>query len=575
MCGIVGYHGEEEAADHVFEGLKKLEYRGYDSAGIATVGNPSIKVEKGTGTVDEALSETPDGTTGIGHTRWATHGGISETNAHPHTDCEGRIAIVHNGVIDNHRELREELSGHSFRSDTDTEVIPHLLEEALQQHGSKREAVEHVMRRIKGAYAVVAAFDTGEMVAFRQNSPLVLGIGEDETFVASDVTPFLEHTDRAVFLEEGDLAVIDRDGHRVYQEGEEVEREVEEIDWDAQQATKAGHDHFMEKEIKEQPKTVKRAVFQDRSELEQAKEMIEKADNVYMTACGTAGIAASLGAKYLRDAGLHPEVELSHEMEYRKDEIGEDDLVIAVSQSGETADLLSVLRDVEADVLAVVNVVGSTLARNASHTLFVNAGPELGVASTKAFTGQVAVLKMLKYALEDRIEEGRESLLQTSDRAKQVMEDNEETVEEISEYLAEKEDAYFIGRNRGHDLAREAALKLKELSYIHAEAFPGGEFKHGTLALVEDGTPVISFLKDDGYEDILTNTAEAQGRGADIISVGTDDPLGSEFFIEVPEDENRELLEVIPFQLIAYLTAVEKGNNPDKPRNLAKSITVK
>ncbi len=576
MCGIIGYSGDEEAAEKVVEGLKKLEYRGYDSAGIATAGNPSVKVEKDVGTIDEDLSQNLDGTTGIGHTRWATHGEVNEMNAHPHLDCEGRIAVVHNGIINNHRELKEELDNHEFKSDTDTEVIPHLMEEKLEEEGkSLEDAAEDVMDMLEGSYAVVATLDTGEIVAFRQNSPLVLGIQDNHLFIASDVTPFLEYTDQGIFLENGDIAVIDGD-YNIYNDGEPVEREVKEIKWDAQEASKTGHDHFMQKEILEQPNTIKRSVFQDRSELEEAVEMIEDAENVYLTACGTAGIAASLGAKYLREAGHCPEAELSHEMEYRTDEIGKDDLVIAVSQSGETADLLSVLRDVDADVLGIVNVVGSTLAREADHTLFVNAGPEIGVASTKAFTAQVSVLKLLKYALEGEIEEGRTSLLETADKVEEVIEKNRETVEEVSEYFTGKDDVYFIGRNKGYELAREAALKLKELSYIHAEAFPGGEFKHGTLALVEDGTPVMSFLKSEGYEDILTNTAEAKGRGADIIAVGNEAPEdGVEYFIEIPEDDNPEILEVVPFQMLAYKTAVKLGNNPDKPRNLAKSITVK
>lgn len=575
MCGIVGYFGDENAVEKIFKGLKKLEYRGYDSAGIATIGNPSIKVDKGTGTIDEALDTQLDGSSGIGHTRWATHGTVNDQNAHPHIDCKKSIAVVHNGIIDNHRELRQELEDHEFRSNTDTEVIPHLLEQELEKSKTVRQAAESVMEKLEGSYAVAAAFETGEVVAFRQNSPLVLGVSEGELFVASDVTPFLEHTDKGIFLKDGDLVVIDGD-YSIYNSGKVVERGVEQIDWDAHQASKSGYQHFMEKEIKEQPTTVKRSAFQDRSELEEAVEMIEQAENIYMTACGTAGIAASLGAKYLRDAGHHPEVELAHEMEYRSDEIDKDDLVVAVSQSGETADLLSALKDVEADVLAVVNVVGSTLARNADHTLFVNAGPEIGVASTKAFTAQVSVLKLLKYALEGRIEEGRDSLLKTAERVGQVIKENEDTIEDISDYFTEKDDIYFIGRNKGYEMAREASLKLKELSYIHAEAFPGGEFKHGTLALVEEGTPVVSFLKEEGYEDILSNTAEAKGRGADIIAVGNEEPPeGVEFFIEIPRDDNPEILEIVPFQLIAYLTAVKLGNNPDKPRNLAKSITVK
>lgn len=575
MCGIVGCRSEEDVFDEIFKGLKKLEYRGYDSAGIATVGNPSIKTDKGVGTIEEALDNELDGQTGIGHTRWATHGSVNTENAHPHLDCNGEIAVVHNGIIDNHRELKKELEGHDFDSETDTEVIPHLLEQELEEGCSPREAAENVMERLEGSFAVVAAFSSGDLIAMKQSSPLVIGVAEETTFIASDVTPFLEYTGKAVFLEDGDIAVIE-DGYQIYNSGYVVDREVREIDWDAQEASKNGYDHFMQKEIHEQPTTVKRAVYQDRSDLEKAAEMIEDAENIYFTACGTAGIAASLGAKYLRSAGKHPEIELSHELEYRTDEIGEDDLVIAVSQSGETADLLSVLEQVEADVLAVVNVVGSTLARKSEHTLYVNAGPEIGVASTKAFTAQLAVLKLLKYSLEDRIEEGRNSLLETAEKIDQVIEDNWQKIDELSDYLTEKDDIYFIGRNRGHELAEEAALKLKELSYIHAEAFAGGEFKHGTLALVEDGTPVVSFVKQEGYEDILSNTAEAKGRGADIVLAGSNLPEeGFDHSIEIPEDDNSEILDIIPFQMLAYRTALRRGNNPDRPRNLAKSITVK
>jgi glucosamine--fructose-6-phosphate aminotransferase (isomerizing) len=403
----------------------------------------------------------------------------------------------------------------------------------------------------------------------------VLGLGEESFYIASDVTPFLEHTQEAVFLEDGDFLLIDDGRYEIYNSGEKVEREVQEIEWDAEQASKEGYDHFMEKEIKEQPKTVKRAAYQDRSDLEEAVDMIEEAENIYLTGCGTASFAASLGAKYLREAGYEAEMEQSHELEYRSDEVGEDDLVIAVSQSGETADLLSFLDEVEADTLAVVNVVGSTLARQADHTLYVNAGPEIGVASTKAFTAQLAVLKLVAGASEGDIEEHRESILDTAEKIEDVLDANRETVEEMSDYFADKEHVYFIGRNKGYEMAREANLKLKELSYIHAEAFPGGEFKHGTLALVEDGTPVVTFLKDQGYEAAYSNMMEAHSRGADIISVGAEEVEESEFHIQIPEDENQEILEIIPFQLLAYRTSVKKGNNPDKPRNLAKSVTVK
>ncbi|MFB6158607.1 MAG: glutamine--fructose-6-phosphate transaminase (isomerizing) [Candidatus Nanohalobium sp.] len=576
MCGIVGYKGEGDASEIVFKGLKKLEYRGYDSAGIATARESSVQVEKGEGTIDEVSPEPRESQAGIGHTRWATHGGVNDTNAHPHTDCSEDIAVVHNGIINNYEELRQELErkDHSFKSETDTEVIPHLMEEAVDDEKTLEAAAQRVADRLQGSYAVVAAFSTGDIVAFKNESPLVIGVGEEENFLASDVTPFLEHTDEAIFLEDGETAVLNGE-LKIFHEGKQVDKKPEKIDWDAEQASKEGHNHFMEKEIKEQSQTVKRAAFQDRSDMVKAVKMVEEAENVYLTGCGTASFASSLGAKYLRDTGIKTISEQAHELEYRADEIGEEDLVIAVSQSGETADLLSMLKKVDAPVLAVVNVVGSTLARKSDHKIFVNAGPEIGVASTKAFTAQVTALKLLKYTLQHRLEKGRKTLVETADKIEKVLEEQEETLEEISDYLLEKDHVFTIGRNKGHEMAKESALKLKELSYIHVEAFPGGEFKHGNLALVEDGVPVISFLKEESFDEILSNTLEAHSRGADIIGVGTEELENFKHFIRIPDDPNQEILEVIPFQMIAYRTSIKKGNNPDKPRNLAKSVTVK
>lgn len=572
MCGIVGVKSED-APEKVFNGLKRLEYRGYDSAGIAVQGNPSVKVEKGVGTVDEVTNGKGKSNTSIGHTRWATHGGVTDENAHPHTDCNEEIAVVHNGIINNYEDLREELKekGHEFRSETDTEVIPHLIEEYIDL--GVRQACEKTMERLDGSYAVGIVFKSGEMVAFRQDSPLVIGVENNSYYLASDVTAFLEYASDAIFMEDGDIALID-ENLEIYNSGEKVERELNHIEWDAEQASKAGYDHFMEKEINEQGQTIKRAAFQDRTDMEETVEMLDEADDIYLTGCGTASYAAMMGGKYLRDAGYEVEIEQSHELEYRTDEIGEDDLVIAVSQSGETADLLSVLKKTDASVLSVVNVVESTLARKASHSLFVNAGPEIGVASTKAFTAQLTVLKLLSYTANERLDEGRKSLLNTADKVENVMETNADTIENISQYMQEKDDLYFIGRNLGKELALEAALKLKELSYIHAEGFAGGEFKHGTLALIEDGVPVVSFMDHENTE-ILSNAVEARSRGADIIGVGSDPIDETEFFIDVEEDDNREILEIIPFQAIAYRTSVLKGHNPDKPRNLAKSVTVK
>ncbi len=572
MCGIIGYKGGKNANKKIAEGLKKLEYRGYDSAGTAILTNPSIKVEKVEGSVDN-LSHDHKGEAGIGHTRWATHGGVNKTNAHPHTDTKNEIAVVHNGIIENYTELRQELGEQKFKSETDTEVIPHLLKKKLSNL-SLKEALEETISELKGSYAVTALLETGEMIAFRKDSPLVIGIQEDSYFVASDIMPFLEHTDNAIFLEDGDYAIIREDELEIFNSGRPVNREIETVDWNADQASKNGFNHFMEKEIHEQPETVKRAVFQDRSDIEAASKMVKSAEKVYLTGCGTASYAAMLGAKYLRSKGIEAYVEQSHEFEYMADHVTDEDLVIAVSQSGETADLLSALKKVDSPILSVTNVVGSTLSRNSDQTLYINAGPEIGVASTKAFTAQITVLKLLSHASAGRLRKGRSSLLKTAEKLEKVIKDNRKEIEEISDYLMEKDHCFFIGRNKGRELAAESALKLKELSYIHAEAFPGGEFKHGTLSLIEDGVPVFAFLLDDETNS-LSNAIEAYSRGADLIGTGVERHPGFKYFIEIPEDENREILEVVPFQILAYETALKKGNNPDKPRNLAKSVTVK
>jgi len=574
MCGIVGYRGDKKASRIVYKGLKKLEYRGYDSAGIATVNN-QVHISKGKGTIDEVSTKEKPGETSIGHTRWATHGGVNDTNAHPHTSTENNIAVVHNGIINNYEELKEKLGEHLFESETDTEVIPKLVEEELRYTEDTLEAVRNAVERLEGSYAVALVTEDDELFAFKQGSPLVIGRGEEEHFIASDVTPFLEHTEEAVFLEDGDIARIEKDGFEIHNNGEKVDREIKKIDWDAKQTSKKEYNHYMKKEILEQPKTVKRAAFQDRSDMEEARKMVEEADKVYLTAAGTSSFAADLAAKYLRDCGIDAAAEQAHEMEYRTDEVGEDDLVIAISQSGETADLLAVTNRIEAPILSVLNVKGSTLDRDSDHTLLINAGPEIGVASTKAFTGQVAVLKLLKYTLEERLREGRNSLVGTADCIEQVLKENEETITELSEFLKQKEHVYFIGRYTSYDLAKEADLKLKELSYIHSESFPGGEFKHGNISLVEDETPVVSFIGNTGREDIISNTKEAESRGANVTTVGCEEHGFSDFHIQIPEDENSELLKVVPFQLLAYRTSLKLDHNPDKPRNLAKSVTVK
>lgn len=572
MCGIIGYDGSREAHKILKTGLKRLEYRGYDSAGIAS-SNGKINIQKGVGTVDESVEEKLSGTKGVGHTRWATHGGVTDENAHPHTDCKEEIAVVHNGIIENFQELKKRLGGHNFKSETDTEVIPHLIEEELEKGKNLLEACENTKQKLKGSYAVVVLHESG-MIAMKQDSPLVVAEKDGSVFVASDVTPLLNETEEFIFLENGDTADL-REGVKIYNSDKEVHREKKKIDWDYKEASKKGYNHFMEKEIYEQSRTVKKAAFQDKKDLEEVLDLLEDARNIWTTGCGTAGIAASIGANYLREAGFDTRTELSHQLEYRKEEFTENDVVIAVSQSGETADLLSFLDKIDAKTVAVVNVVGSALDRQSEKSLYVNAGPEIGVASTKAFTGQITVMKLLKHLKEGNLSKGRNSLINTAENIENVIEENYETVENIAEYLSEKQNAFFIGRGPGFDLMREGSLKLKELSYIHSEAFPGGEFKHGTLALVEEGKPLFGLIRESERDEMMSNIIEAKSRGADIFAISSQKESSFQETLLIPNDENREILEAVPLQLLAYKTSLRKDNNPDRPRNLAKSVTVK
>ena len=580
MCGIIGYKGHRKAPEIVYTGLQKLEYRGYDSAGTAHITpQNTVKIDKAEGQVNKLQKTQTKSNTGIGHTRWATHGGVNKTNAHPHTCHKKEVAVVHNGIIKNHKQLKQKIPEKHYQSDTDTEVIPHLIQKQLQKGRKFLEACKKVEKQLKGSYAVVATHKTGEIVAFKNDSPLVLGIGQNETFLASDTTPFIKHTEKAKFLKNRDIVHIPENGkHKIHnlKQEEEVERETQKVEWSSEEITKEDHKHYMKKEILEQPTTVKRAAFQDKSDIEKTKKLLKQAEKIYLTGCGTSSFAADLGAKYLREELEKPVIPVqSHELEHRNTKPNKEDAVIALSQSGETADLLAALEPLNSTTVSITNVKGSTLVRNSEHTLYINAGPEIGVASTKALTGQLAVLKLIQYGLKDQLKEGRKSITQTAEKIEKVLEDNEETIESLSETFAKKENIYFIGRNKGYDVAKEADLKLKELTYIHSESFPGGEFKHGNISLVEEGTQIVSFLKKTGYEEITSNTLEAQSRGAEVTAVTQARHPEFKNNIVIPEDENSEILEIIPFQLIAYKTSLKKGNDPDKPRNLAKSVTVK
>ena len=601
MCGIIGYIGDGRASQIIVKGLKRLEYRGYDSAGIVTEDGGRLYIKKGAGRIDELAEklgflEMP-GKRGIGHTRWATHGVPNDINAHPQRDCTGRIALVHNGIIENHRELREELlkRGHRFNSDTDTEVIAHLIEEELKSWGTFEEAMRRALLRLKGSFAlgIIYTDEPDRLYFVRNESPLVLGIGEGENFGASDVPAFLEYTNRVVFLDDREYAVVGKDFWVVknLDSGEIVEKPVQEIEWSLEMAEKAGYPHFMLKEIYEQPRAIRDALHGNAGIIRSIAEEVAKYEKIFIIAMGTS-YHAGLVAKYLfqRLARKVPIVEDASEFRYEfEDLVDEDTLVIAITQSGETADTLAAMKLAKrkgAKVLAIVNVVGSMATRIADLTLYTHAGPEIGVAATKTYTTQLTVLTMLAIELARVLgtvgEEYLERLERELNAVPELVEDvlkHDESLRELAESLKEKRDFFYIGRGISVPTALEGALKLKEISYIHAEGLSAGELKHGPLALLEDGVPVVAIAPGGKtFDKMVSNIEESRARGAYIISIGDRDELEriSDVFIKMPEMDEllTPIVYVVPLQILAYHLAVLRGNDPDKPRNLAKSVTV-
>ena len=601
MCGIIGYIGERPACEIIVKGLKRLEYRGYDSAGIVTGDEHGLHIKKGAGRIDELverlnLLEMP-GKRGIGHTRWATHGIPNDINAHPHTDCTGKIALVHNGIIENHEPLRRELleKGHRFKSDTDSEVIAHLIEEELKNAEEFETALRKALLQLKGSFAlgVIYAGEPDRLYFVRKESPLVLGIGDGENFAASDVPAFLEYTNRVVFLDDGEYAVITKDSWEVkdLKTGQVVEKSIQTIDWSLEMAEKSGYPHFMLKEIYEQPKAIRDAIHGNSEIIKEVAREIAKYEKIYFVAMGTSYHAALVG-KYLfqRLAKRVPVVEEASEFRYEfEDLIDENTLIIAITQSGETADTLAAMKLAKkkgAKVLAIVNVVGSMATRIADLTLYTHAGPEIGVAATKTYTTQLVVLTLLTIELAKMLQSEEEEFLNRLERelmeipevVSKVLELNG-AIEELAETLKESRDVFYIGRGISVPTALEGALKLKEISYIHAEGLSAGELKHGPLALLEEGVPVIAVAPPGKTLDkLIGNIEEAKARGARTIAVGSSEELKrvADTVIAIPPVN--ELLSsipyVVPLQLMAYHLAVLRGNDPDKPRNLAKSVTV-
>jgi glucosamine--fructose-6-phosphate aminotransferase (isomerizing) len=605
MCGIIGYVGPQEAAPIVLDGLSRLEYRGYDSAGIAVHDGTRMRVAKAQGKLARLaeLLETdqPAGSFGIGHTRWATHGEPSDRNAHPHTDPAGEVVVVHNGIIENFTRLKEELveDGSEFSSETDTEVLAHLV--AQEYDGDLLEAVRRAVRRAEGAYALVAMsrHEPGRMVAVRMISPLVLGVGNGEMFLASDIPAILHHTREVVVIDNGEMVDITPDSWRIETlDGDPVEREHLEITWDAEQAEKGGYPHFMLKEIFEQPQAATETIsgrLGEGGDIElDGVDLPDPAslDKVWVTACGTA-FHAGLVAKELFEglARIPVETEYAHELRYRNPLISPNTLTVAISQSGETADTLAaatLARERGSHLLAITNVVGSTLSRQAESVLYTRAGPEIAVASTKAYLTMLVAEYLLALELgraRGTIDSKVDATLTAALRRlpAQVGEalKGEEGVVALADRFEGHEDVYFIGRGLDHAVAMEGSLKMKEISYIHSEAMPAGELKHGTLALVTEGTPVVTVLTQGAvYDKTISAVQEVKARGAFTIALAYEDDdrvaKHADHVLRIPRvpDLLAPVVSIVPLQLLAYHVAVARGHDIDQPRNLAKSVTV-
>ena len=608
MCGIVGYVGPKQAAPFLLEGMRKLEYRGYDSAGIAVYNGKEITVDKCVGRLSSLEKKLeghlPQGHIGIGHTRWATHGRPSDTNSHPHTDCHGDFVVVHNGIIENYLHIKERLlaKGHVFLSETDTEVVAHLVEEYYQ--GDFVAAVTKVLAEIQGSYSLVfmSRFDPDKIVCTKQDNPLVIGLGEGENFIASDIPAIINRTRRTFILSDGEMAVVTKDSVWVTNRmGVPVSKKVFEVHWDAEAAEKGGHDHFMIKEIIEQPKafrdTMTARVAKDNNritfdELKWTREDVAAVKKIVITACGTAYHARLVAKYYIEQLARIPvEVDIASEFRYRNPLVDSSTLVIVISQSGETSDSLAAMKEAKrlgARTLAVTNVVGSSISREADQVIYTWAGPEIAVASTKAYTTQLLVMLMLALYLAelreslraDRLQSIVHELRELPQKAEKFL-SNGQAVKTFAEQYGFNDDVFFIGRSIDYAVAMEGALKLKEISYIHAEAYAAGELKHGTLALIIEGVPVIALATQrDVYEKTLSNIKEVKARDAVVIGLAMegDDQIEKyvdhTIFIPATDKYLAPILAVIPLQLLAYYAAVTRGCDVDKPRNLAKSVTV-
>ncbi len=600
MCGIVGYTGKNSALTPVVDGLRKLEYRGYDSAGIALpteIGKP-LFIEKKAGklkNLEDALAKTPNATSGIGHTRWATHGGPTDTNAHPHLDNEGKLALIHNGIIENYVQLRTELEkrGHKFKSETDTESVVHLLSDARKENnGDLAAAMRQVCKQLKGSFTLLAIHsdDPSHIVGARRNSPLVVGVGNGENFLASDVAAFIAHTKIALELGQDEVVEITPTSVEVTNlSGQVVKSKQYEISWDASAAERGGFPHFMLKEIYEQPKAIADTLI-GRLDGLNVKIKFKKFEKIVIIACGTAYNAGLVGKYAIEKWGQIPvDVELASEYRYREPSLDKKTLVIPISQSGETMDTLMALRYAKskgATIFSVCNTNGSTIGRESDAVLYTHAGPEIAVASTKAFATQLIAMYLIGLEIGKQLDhlskkESKviiEQLSALPAKVEQVLE-TVEPLRELTRKFKDSQSVLFLGRHVGYPTALEGALKLKELAYMHAEGFAGGELKHGPIALIDKGTPVVAIMPAEHSvlaEKMASNIQEVKARGAVVIAISEFDFTGADHLIRIPQTDQllQPVLSVVPLQVIAYEMAVARGNDVDQPRNLAKSVTV-
>jgi glutamine---fructose-6-phosphate transaminase (isomerizing) len=588
VCSIIGYKGESLAAPLLVTCLQKMEYRGYDSVGIGTINDGKVSVKKGVGRVEDVdsnlLLRVLPGRIGIGHTRWATHGAVTEKNAHPHTSCNGEIAVVHNGIIQNYSELKSKLirKGHIFKSETDSEVIAHLLEEDYVQSGNLGGAVQNTAKKLAGAFSFIAAFSDGTIAGARFDEPLIVGISNDGYYISSDVVGFLKYTDRAIFLDNRDIVILNgSEMEMISFDGAPVVRPITQVAWEFGGIDKGTYAHFTIKEINEQVDTIVKSGKDQENKIEQVSELLKSAPFVYFTGSGTsyhcALVAKALLSKYGRRKS---DAIMSSEFQYLVNDIEPDSAIVAISQSGETADVLEVVKKakpVGSKIISIVNVPTSSLARLSDISVHMNCGPEIGVAATKSFTSQLTIL----YAIIDELSGGviglEDQRYRLRNAVKELIE-RQSVIEQITDEIKDVKDIYVLGRSIHYPIALEGALKIKELSYVHAEGIPAGELKHGPLALIDKNSCILVLNPNDStFDDVKANAHEIKSRGAMLIGIGSSPSDVYDLFIAIPEVDEvlYPLLEVIPFQMIAYYLALEKNANPDYPRNLAKSVTVK